>query len=445
MNAPAGPASTIDETHDPSRRSWVASADGHPDFPLQNLPIGVFRPPGGTSRGGIAIGADIFDVGAALDLGLFPGEFHGAARAAAAAPLNALMALGADARIALRRRVSHLLWADAPERRAVEAQAGRLLHRQADSVMELPAAIGNYTDFFAGIHHATAAGRLFRPGADPLQPNYKHMPVAYHGRASSVRVSGIPVRRPAGQRLTAGAAAPSYGPTLALDYEFELGIFIGTGNAPEEPIPISRAAEHIFGFCLLNDWSARDIQRWEAQPLGPFLGKNFATTVSPWIVTPEALAPFRAAQAPRAKGDPRPLPYLWDDGDQQSGALDISLETRLSTAQLRGRRLPPELMSSANAKDLYWTTAQLVTHHTCGGCNLLPGDLFGSGTISGPDPGSGGSLLELARNGQAPLTLASGESVAFLRDGDEVILRASCRRDGFVTIGFGDCSGRIGD
>jgi len=440
---PTTPLSTIDETHDRSRRSWVVSANDHPDFPIQNLPFGVFSPPGGTPRGGVAIGEEIFDIQAALEAGLFSGEAELAAIAAAGPALNLLMSLGKSARTSLRRRLSGLLSADSPERKNVEAPAAKLLHVAAACTLHLPATIGGYTDFFAGIHHATTTGRLFRPTGEPLQPNYKYVPVAYHGRASSVVVSGATVRRPHGQRLTPPDSTPSFGPCQALDYELELGIWVGPGNELGEPIPIAEAGDHIFGFCLLNDWSARDIQRWESLPLGPFLGKNFATTVSPWIVTVEALAPFRTAQAARPHGDPRPLPYLWDDDDQQRGALDVGLEVLLMTDGIKAKGLPPQRMSGAGTTDLYWTFAQMVAHHTCGGCNLASGDLFGSGTIAGPARDAGGSLLELGENGRSPVQLASGETRAFLADGDEVIFRASCRRDGFVPIGFGNCRGRI--
>jgi fumarylacetoacetase len=269
------------------------------------------------------------------------------------------------------------------------------------------------------------------------------VPIAYHGRASSIAVSGATVRRPHGQRLAGGESVPSFGPTLRLDYEYEFGVWIGPGNALGEPIPIARAGEHVFGFGLLNDMSARDIQRWEMMPLGPFLSKNFATVVSPWIVTTEALAPFRVPQPPRAAGDPRPLPYLWDDADQQGGALDVELEALLVTPALKQERLPPHRLSRANTTDLYWTFAQMAAHHTCGGCNLKPGDLFGSGTISAATRDGFGCLMELTDNGQHPIALASGETRTFLEDGDEVIFRARCRRDGYAPIGFGDCRVRV--
>jgi fumarylacetoacetase len=433
-----------DETHDPRRQSWVASANGHAEFPIQNLPLGIFTPPtGGGPRGGMAIGDNIFDLKAALAEGLFSGEARRAAEAAAGPNLNALMAQGMGPRLALRRRVSALLAADGAERGRLEAIAGRLLHEAAACTLHLPAAIGGFTDFFAGIHHARNGGRRRDPD-NPLSPNYKYVPVGYHSRASSVRPSGVAIRRPHGQRKDAAAAAPSFGPSQKLDYELELAVWIGPGNGLGEPIPIARAAEHIVGLGLLNDWSARDVQVWESQPLGPFLGKNFGTTVSPWIVTLEALAPFRVPQPPRPEGDPQPLAYLMDAADQRQGAFAIELEALLHSRLMRESGLPPHRMSTSHATDLYWTVAQLVAHHTSGGCNLEAGDLFGTGTISGPTPEGWGSLMELSQDGQRPLTLPSGEVRTFLEDGDEVIFRAHCRRPGAVPIGFGECRARIG-
>jgi fumarylacetoacetase len=432
----------IDDTHAPGRRSWVASANGHPDFPIQNLPFGVFTRSGGVSRGGVAIGDEILDLSAGLELGLFEGVAGDAARAASGPTLNPLFALGRPARTALRQRIGKILDADGRERRGIETSRSRLLHRSADCRLELPAAIGDYTDFFAGIHHATNAGKLFRPD-NPLLPNYKYLPIGYHGRASSITVSGGKVRRPEGQRKPANEQVPSFGPSRNLDYELELGLWIGPGNALGEPIPIAEAADHISGFCLLNDWSARDIQAWEYQPLGPFLGKNFCTTVSPWVVTPEALAPFRAAQAGRPAGDPEPLQYLVDASDQSAGALDIDLEVFLLTEGLASKCLPPHRLSAGNTRHLYWTAAQLVTHHSCGGCNLRPGDLFGTGTISGPGDGELGSLLEISAGGRRPVVLASGETRLFLEDGDTVIMRARCHREGFAGIGFGECRATV--
>jgi fumarylacetoacetase len=430
----------LDETHDPQRTSWVVSAAGHLNFPIQNLALGIFSPPNGEPRGGVAIGDAILDLRAAAGEGLFSGAARLAAEAASGPTLNPLMALGQEPRIALRKRLSELLSADGTERKTVQGLSSSLLHNAADCTVHLPAAIGNYTDFFAGIHHAINASRMF--GMD-LTPNYKHLPIAYHGRASSVRPSGTMVTRPCGQYVVEIGKPPSFGPCQALDYEFEFGVWIGPGNELGRPAPISRAAGQIFGFCLLNDWSARDIQAWEMRPLGPFLSKNFATTISPWIVTPEALAPFRVGQSPRPQNDPQPLPYLWDESDQQSGALDIELEASLLTPGLAAQGRPTQRLSLANTRDLYWTFAQLVAHHTSSGCNLVPGDLFGSGTISGPTSEGCGSLLELTENGKKPIRLASGETRTYLENGDEVIFRAACRRTGFVSIGFGECRGTI--
>lgn len=433
---------TIDDTHSAARRSWVASANGHADFPIQNLPLGVFTPPGSTARGGVAIGDDIFDLAAALELGLFDATAAQAAEAACGTTLNPLFALGGAARRALRRRLSEILDADGRERARIETLRSRLLHRGADCRLELPAAIGDYTDFFAGIHHATNAGKLFRPD-NPLLPNYKYVPIGYHGRASSIRTSGATLRRPHGQRKGASESVPSFGPSRSLDYELELGVWIGPGNDLGSPIPIAEAENHIAGFCLLNDWSARDIQGWEYQPLGPFLGKSFLTTISPWVVMPEALAPFRTAQAPRPAGDPAPLPYLFDAADQGAGALDVELEVLLLTPGLASKGFAPQRLSVSNARYLYWTAAQLVTHHTSGGCNLRSGDLFGTGTISAPGDDGLGSLLEISAGGRRPLALPSGETRRFLEDGDTIMMRAHCRREGFATIGFGECCGTV--
>jgi fumarylacetoacetase len=425
----------VDHTHDPGLRSWVASANGHPDFPIQNLPFGVFSPPGGAPRGGVAIGDMILDLGALRDAGLLHGTAGAACAACAGPALNAFLALGAGPRRALRAAVSALL---------AEGEEGRpaLLHRVTDCTPHLPARVGDYTDFYAGIHHATNVGRLFRPDA-PLLPNYKWLPIGYHGRASSLRPSGAEVRRPSGQRKHPDKAEPSFGPCERLDYELELGIWIGPGNALGTPVPIGRAHEHIGGYCLLNDWSARDLQAWEYQPLGPFLAKSFHTTISPWIVTPEALAPFRAAQPRRPEGDPGPLPYLLDEADQRMGALDLELEVLLLTRAMRARGMAPHRLSLGTALDLYWTPAQLLAHHTSNGCNLNPGDLFGTGTISSPTPEGCGSLLEITQGGREPVRLPFGETRRFLEDGDEVILRAWARQEGYVPIGFGACRGTI--
>ena len=432
----------IDETHDPRRESWVASARGHTEFPIQNLPFGVFSPSGGAPLGGVAIGDMIFELKAGLEARLFSGEAARAAEAAAGATLNPLMALGSASRLALRKRLSALLSADNPERASIEALSARLLHKAADCTMHLPAAIGSYTDFFAGIHHARNGGMRRDPN-NPLSPNYKYVPVAYHSRATSVRPSGVPIRRPNGQRKLPNEEAPSYGSCRKLDYELELAVWVGPGNALGEPIPIARAGDHLFGLGLFNDWSARDIQQWESQPLGPFLGKSFGSTVSPWIVTPEALAPFRVAQPVRPAGDPPPLPHLWDEADQREGAFDIALEAWLMTEGLRAKGMPPHRMSASNTTDLYWTVAQMIAHHASNGCNLAAGDLFGSGTISGPTTEGYGSMMELSNDGTRTITLASGETRTFVENGDEVIFRAHCQKSSCATIGFGECRARI--
>ena len=433
MNTP------LDDTHDPQRRSWVASANGHTDFPLQNLPHGVFTTSHDASpRGGVAIGDRVLDLAAAVRAGLFAREAADAAALAAAPRLNAFLAAGVEARRALRARLFALLSDGASERGAVEP----LLHPASDCTMHLPATIGDYTDFYAGIHHAMNVGKQFRPD-QPLLPNYKYVPIGYHGRSSSIRASGTPVRRPQGQRKAPTDAAPTFGPSRRLDFELELGIWIGPGNELGTSIPIAEAGDHIAGFCLLNDWSARDLQAWEYQPLGPFLAKNFATSISPWVVMPEALAPFRVPQMPRPDGDPAPLPYLFDDVDQHTGALDLELEVLLVTPCLTALGLPPHRLSLGSARHMYWTVAQLVTHHASNGCNLRPGDLFGSGTISAPTPDGLGSLLEITEGGKRPIALASGNTRTFLDDGDEVIIRARARREGYAPIGFGEVRGVV--
>jgi fumarylacetoacetase len=437
----SGPAGVtrpaIDETHDPALRSWVRGANGHAAFPLQNLPFGVFSKPGQAPRGGVAIGDDILDLAALAGSGLAEGHAQQAAQAASGPTLNGLLALGAAPRRALRALLSRLLRTDGP-RDAVRP----LLHASAECTLHLPASIGDYTDFYAGIHHATNVGRLFRPD-HPLLPNYKYVPIGYHGRASSVQVSGAAVKRPSGQTKSPDAEQPSFGPSRRLDYELELGLWIGPGNALGEAVTIGQAADHLAGLCLLNDWSARDVQAWEYQPLGPFLAKNFCTTISPWIVTSEALAPFRIAQAPRPHGDPAPLPYLWDDADQAAGAFAIELDVFLRTARMRRDGAAPFRLSRGPASTLYWTASQLIAHHTSNGCNLAPGDLLGTGTISAPDPGGFGSLLEITRGGRDKITLPNGETRAFLEDGDEISFAAHARADGFVSIGLGACSGVV--
>ena len=429
---------TLDATHDPALRSWAASANDHPDFPIQNLPFGIFSRHGGAPRAGVAIGDEIFDIHAALAEGLFDGEARRAAEAAAGSTLNGFLALGPGPRRALRARLSEILTAGSADR----IKAEPLLSWASECTLHMPARVGDYTDFYAGIHHAMNVGKQFRPD-NPLLPNYKYVPIGYHGRASSIGVSGGDVRRPNGQRKPAAETVPTFGPSRNLDYELEMGIWIGTGNGLGEPIPIAEAGEHIAGYCLLNDWSARDIQGWEYQPLGPFLAKNFATTISPWIVTPEALAPFRIAQARRPEGDPEPMAYLLDAEDQKAGGLDLELEVLLLTPGLEEGGLPPHRLALSNARHLYWTPAQLVAHHACGGCNLQPGDLVGTGTISAPEENGFGSLLETTNGGRKPVELASGETRRFLEDGDTVILRARGVRAGCAPIGFGECRATV--
>jgi fumarylacetoacetase len=432
-----------DDTHDPRLRSWVGSAHAAgADFPIQNLPFGVFSRGGEPARIGVAIGAEILDLTAVARERLLDASLGATIDACQAHTLNALMSLGRPALSSLRAQLSLLLRegeATAPEDAVMRS---RVLVPQAEAVMHLPAAVGDYTDFYASVHHATNVGTLFRPD-HPLLPNYKWIPIAYHGRASSLVPSGTPVRRPSGQRKAPDAAAPTVGPSQSLDFELEMGAFIGRGNPMGSAVALAEAEEHLFGLCLVNDWSARDIQAWEYQPLGPFLGKSFATTVSPWVVTLDALAPFRTARAARPDGDPEPLPYLDTDADRASGAFDITLEATLSTARMRESGHTPVPLARARTADLYWTLGQMVTHHTMNGCNLRPGDLLASGTVSGPTPDSLGCLLELTRRGALPLTLPGGETRAFLQDGDEVTFTAFCARDGVARIGFGECRGRI--
>src|SRR5579862_67320 len=434
----------LDETHDPKTQSWVESANApSSDFPIQNLPFGVFRKREASTKArvGVAIGESILDVaslhhrGGLADEGLQP-----VAEACDSGSLNALMALGTEPRRALRKRLHAMLRHDAPvsDRKAVT----RHLIAQGDVDMLLPAAVGDYTDFYASIFHATNVGKLFRPD-NPLLPNYKYLPIGYHGRASSLVPSGTPVRRPSGQTHDILEKVPKFGPTKGLDYELELAFFVSGGNSLGQPIPIGGAEDHIFGVCLLNDWSARDIQSWEYQPLGPFLGKSFATSVSPWVVTMEALAPFRTTAFARPEGDPAPLPYLFNENDQKHGGLDVHLEVSLSSVRMREADLDPVVLGTSNFGDMYWTMAQMLTHHASNGCNLRSGDLLGSGTVSGAEKTARGCLLELTSRGKDPVTLTTGERRKFLEDGDEVTLRGFSEREGFRRIGLGSCSGTV--
>ncbi|MFZ2995863.1 fumarylacetoacetase [Sphingobium sp.] len=425
---------TTDETHDPARTSWVEGTDTHPDFPIQNLPLGLFAPAGQEARIGIAIGAMILDLRACVAAGLLEADIH---RPCQSDSVNSLLGLASGHRRALRRRISALL-SDPAYRDLVSP----LLHRASDCTLHVPARIGDYTDFYVGIHHANNVGKQFRPD-NPLLPNYKYVPIGYHGRASSICASGVPLRRPSGQSRTPDRDTPSFGPTARLDYELELGVWIGAGNALGAPIPIREAGDHIAGFCLLNDWSARDFQAWEYQPLGPFLAKNFHSTISPWIVTAEAMAPFRIAQPARPEGDPAPLPHLLDTADQNHGALALTLEAHLLTARMREEGLAAIRLSHGPATSMYWTVQQIVAHHASNGCNLNPGDLLGTGTISAPTRDGFGSLMELSVGGREPITLPNGETRSFVEDGDEIILRARAHADGFVAIGLGECRAMV--
>lgn len=434
-------------THRADLTSWVGSAnEPGTDFPIQNLPLGVFRRAGTDEapRVGVAIGDQIVDVPAALGEGLFGIDTPArtAAEACDAPWLNALMALGRDYSAALRRRLSEILREDAPEYAADPALASRVLVPMAGAELLLPAEIGDYTDFYASVHHATNVGSMFRPDS-PLLPNYKHVPIGYHGRASSIVPSGTPVRRPSGQLKAPDAAAPVFAPSRLLDYESEVGFFVGQGNALGEPVAIGEAERHLFGFCLVNDWSARDIQTWEYQPLGPFLAKNFATTVSPWVVTTEALEPYRVPAFARPEGDPAPLPYLDAPGERERGGIALTLEVFIASRRMREEGIAPARVSRSSFTGMYWTAAQMLTHHASNGCNLRPGDLLASGTVSGTTPDSHGCLLELTWRGAEPLRLPSGETRKFLEDGDEVIMRGRCEREGFARIGFGECRGVV--
>ena len=417
--------SALDETHIASLASWVEPAnDPGTDFPIQNLPFGRFRTAAGEPwRIGVAIGDQVLDL---QSVGL--ADTQG---------MNHLLAAGSAARRALRLALSRGL------RRGGEARArfASGLRAQSEVEMGLPCHIGDYTDFYTGIHHATTVGKLFRPD-NPLLPNYKWVPIGYHGRASSIGVSGQSFHRPLGQTRAAEDAAPVLGPSRRLDYELELGAFVAVPNAPGAAVSMEDAEEHLYGLALFNDWSARDIQAGEYQPLGPFLSKNFASTLSPWIVTLEALQPFRSAFS-RPAGDPDPLPYLDSPANRERGGIDIELEVWLQTPAMRAADHAGERLSCSNFRDVYWTLAQLVAHHTVNGCNLQSGDLLGSGTLSGPAAGQGGSLLELSEGGKRPLQLSNGETRSFLEDGDTVILRAHCERPGFRRIGFGECAGTV--
>ena len=423
---------------DPNLRSWVESANNpETDFPIQNLPYGTFKPDSAAEpRIGVAIGDQILDLRRCREAGLLSSLPSDTIEACSTPNLNSLMSLGRQKWWALRAHITGLLSSEP------SSDVQRALTPMREAQMLLPAAIGDYTDFYASVYHATNVGALFRPD-NPLLPNYKYVPIGYHGRASSIVVSGTQIRRPCGQIKPPSAVDPIFAPSASLDYELEVGFFIGPGNALGQPIPIDAAESHIFGLCLLNDWSARDIQSWEYQPLGPFLAKSFVTSISPWIVTLEALQPFRTSAFHRPSGDPNPLPYLQSPAQMNSGGIDLHLEVEFSSAQMRDKCIAPVRVSHSNLRYLYWTIGQMTTHHASNGCNLRPGDLLGTGTVSGSSNDSRGCLLEITRRGAEPLTLPTGEKRSFLLDGDEIVLRGYCEKHGFPRIGLGECRGII--
>ena len=431
---------TLNATHDPRLTSWVASANGgQTDFPIQNLPFAVFRRLGSSEawRGGVAIGDQIVDMAAAVAAGVFTGAAEAPARAAAQSTLNDLMQMGPQPSSDLRQALSKALQTGSAQEVALKA----CLVPQAEAEYRVPARIGDYTDFYTSVHHATNIGKQFRPD-NPLLPNYKWVPIGYHGRSSSIGVSGQQFKRPRGQTMAPGADAPVFKPCARLDIELEMGVFVGQPNELGEPVGIEQAEDHIFGIVLFNDWSARDIQGWEYQPLGPFLSKNFASTISPWIVTLEALAPFRAPFAHPAD-DPQPLPYLSSPANAEQGALDIELEALIQTPSMRAAGTAPARLCLTNYRHAYWTAAQMVAHHTVNGCNLQPGDLLGTGTLSGPTLDSACALIELTTGGKNPVQLPGGETRTWLEDGDTVVLRGWCQRPGAARIGFGECAGTV--
>ncbi|MBV9102628.1 MAG: fumarylacetoacetase [Candidatus Eremiobacteraeota bacterium] len=429
----------MNETHDPKLRSWVTSAAPGHDFPIQNLPFGIFRrrASGERFRGGVAIGDEILDLGAAWHRGVFPSDVQDIVECCCAPGLNDFMALGPQAWSALRLALSRTLRAGARE----EAELRRCLVLQRNAEMALPARCGDYTDFYASVYHATNVGKLFRPD-NPLLPNYAWVPIAYHGRSSSLCPSGYAFRRPIGQTMPPEAASPVVQPTRRLDFELEVAVWIGVGNDIGSRVSLEDAERHIFGLGLLNDWSARDVQAWEYQPLGPFLAKSFATTVSPWIVTLEALEPFRVPWEGPNEGA-KPLPYLDAPSLRERAAFDVQLEARLQTETMRAKKSEPVRLARTSFRHTYWTVAQMVAHHTMNGCNLRPGDLFGTGTQSGPTSGELGSLLELTEGGKQPFSLGDGETRTFLEDGDTVVLHAWCEKEGSARIGFGTCEGSV--
>jgi fumarylacetoacetase len=434
-----------DHTHHPDSLSWVASAaPGGTDFPIQNLPFGVFRRRATAEawRVGVAIGELVLDVPACAAAAPFTGLAEEAAADCASPGLNALMARGPAHRTALRHALFARLDVDDAETERWQDVVPPCLIPQADVEMALPAQVGDYTDFYASVFHASNVGRMMRPD-NPLLPNYKYIPIGYHGRASSIVVSGTAVRRPNGQTKPVQSEAPVFGPSRNLDYELEMGVLVGPGNELGRPIAHADIETHLFGLCLVNDWSARDMQGWEYQPLGPFLAKNFATSISPWVVTLDALEPFRVPPFERQAGDPEPLPYLDGPAYRQRGGIDVALEVWLRTPGMRDAGRPAVRLSRSRLRDMYWTFGQMATHHASNGCNLRPGDLLASGTVSGADKDARGCLLELTWRGAEPILLPGGEERRFLEDGDEVILTGSCERDGAVRIGFGECRGVV--
>lgn len=438
-------AAMTDPTNDPALRSWAPGADDEGgDFPIQNLPFGVFRRKGSGDAGRVcvAIGSSALDLHALQESGLLDGLASARADALRGSSLNALMGLGASARRELRARLSELLCDDNAALRDDARLRDLTLIPLEEVELLTPAQVGDYTDFYASIHHATNVGSMFRPD-NPLLPNYRWVPIGYHGRASTIIASGAPVRRPCGQTKADEADAPTFGPCKLLDYELEVGAYVGMGNRLGETIAIDDAAEHLFGLSIVNDWSARDMQKWEYQPLGPFLAKSFATTVSPWVVTMDALAPFRVEGPYRGDGDPRPLEYLTARDAKESWALDLRLEVALTTAMMREQGEEEFVVSRGSFRDMYWTLTQMLTHHASNGCAMRPGDMFASGTVSGTEKESRGCLLERTWRGSEPLKLPTGEKRRFLEDGDEVIMRGWCERKGARRIGFGECRGVV--
>ncbi len=435
-----------DTTHDAALRSWVPSAnDESTDFPIQNLPFGIFRRAGDEARVGVAIGDQILDVAACLVAGLFEDAGEEAAKLARGSSLNSLMHRGRGPASTLRRAASSLLREGTENGTKAAAIEARILVPMSEAVVLLPAKIGDFTDFYSSIFHAERVGRMFRPD-NPLLPNYKYVPIAYHGRSSTIEVSGTDFRRPIGQRRPPNAPPeelPTFEPSHALDYEAEFGFFVGAGNRTGEAVPLDRAEDYIFGMCLLNDWSARDIQAWEYQPLGPFLAKSFASTISPWVVTMDALAPFRVGAYQRPDGDPQPLPYLYSEANERNGGLDITMEIAILSESMREQGMEPYVLSRSRFREFYWSIFQMLTHHTSNGCRLIPGDLIGTGTVSSSGADEMGSILEKTKRGAEPLTLPSGQVRSFVDDGDEIILRGYCEREGYRRIGFGECRARV--